>query len=84
MKMLNNSHILVIDNVVDNIKVALNILKEEHKELSFAMQGEKALAMIEKQPTIFDLILLDIMMPGMNGYEVCKKTLSLRTFQLFS
>ncbi len=73
MKMLNNTHILVIDDVVDNIKVALNILKEEHKELSFAIQGEEALAMIEKQPKAFDLILLDIMMPGMNGYEVCQK-----------
>ena len=71
--MQNNTHILIVDDVVDNIKVAMNILKEEHKDLSFAMCGEEALGLIEKTPAKFDLILLDIMMPRMGGFEFCRK-----------
>jgi putative two-component system response regulator len=72
MKMLNNTHILIIDDVVDNIKVAMNILKEEHKDLSFATNGMEALELLEAKPTTFDLILLDIMMPGIDGFKVCQ------------
>ena len=71
--MPDNTHILIIDDVVDNIKVAMNILKEDHSDFSFAVQGEEALTLIEKQPATFDLILLDIMMPNMDGFEVCQK-----------
>jgi len=72
MKLQNNTHILIIDDVVDNIKIAMNILQEEHKDLSFATNGEEALSLLETQPTTFDLILLDIMMPGIDGYKVCQ------------
>lgn len=72
MKMLNNTHILIIDDVVDNIKVAMNILKEEHKDFSFATNGMEALELLEAKPTTFDLILLDIMMPGIDGFKVCQ------------
>ena len=72
MKLQNNTHILIIDDVVDNIKIAMNILQEEHKDLSFATNGEEALSLLETQPTTFDLILLDIMMPGIDGFKVCQ------------
>jgi putative two-component system response regulator len=63
--------ILIVDDVTDNIQVAMNILKEENYEFAFATSGEDALELL--QDTHFDLILLDIMMPGIDGYEVCRR-----------
>jgi len=66
------SHILIIDDNVDNIQVAMNILEEDSYNLSFATLGEEALALISHTSPQFDLILLDIMMPGLDGFEVCR------------
>jgi putative two-component system response regulator len=63
--------ILIVDDVADNIQVAMNILKEENYDFSFATNGESALELIKSSD--FDLILLDIMMPGIDGYEVCRQ-----------
>ncbi|MEA1920236.1 MAG: response regulator [Campylobacterota bacterium] len=63
--------ILIVDDVTDNIQVAMNILKEENYDFSFATTGEGALDLIKENR--FDLILLDIMMPGIDGYEVCRR-----------
>ncbi len=64
-------NVLIVDDVVDNIQMAMNILKEENYNLTFALSGEEALTLLEQND--FDIILLDIMMPGMDGYEVCQK-----------
>ncbi|MBF0101530.1 MAG: response regulator [Desulfobacterales bacterium] len=62
--------ILIVDDAAENIDVLMEHLKSDYI-LSAARSGEKALKILEKnQP---DLILLDIMMPGMNGYEVCQQ-----------
>jgi putative two-component system response regulator len=71
--MINNSRILIVDDVVDNIRVAMNILKEDSYEFSFAHSGTEALRLIADDTEAFDLILLDIMMPGINGFDVCQK-----------
>lgn len=63
--------ILIVDDVPDNIQVAMNILKEENYRFSFATNGEEALKIMENEP--FDLVLLDIMMPGIDGFEVCRR-----------
>jgi two-component system, sensor histidine kinase and response regulator len=63
--------VLIVDDVPKNIQVAANILKTEGYQLFFAQDGEKALEQIEKQR--FDLILLDVMMPRMDGYQVCQR-----------
>lgn len=63
------SNILIVDDVVENIQVAMNILKEESYEFSFAKNGEDALELLKNSQ--FDLVLLDIMMPGIDGFEVC-------------
>ncbi len=65
-----NSNILIVDDVIDNIQVSMNILKEDNYNLAFAVNGQEALELIKEND--YDLILLDIMMPGMDGYEVCK------------
>ncbi|MES2682386.1 MAG: two-component system response regulator [Pseudomonadota bacterium] len=63
--------ILVVDDAPENIDVLSGILRGEYK-VRAAINGEKALAiaMSDKPP---DLVLLDIMMPGMSGYEVCQR-----------
>jgi len=66
-----NFHILIVDDISDNIQVAMSILKEKNYQFSFALNGEQALELVESNS--FDLILLDIMMPGKSGYEVCQQ-----------
>lgn len=62
--------ILIVDDVTENIRILIELLKPEYKTL-FASNGAKALELAElKSP---DIILLDIVMPGMDGYEVCQK-----------
>ncbi len=61
--------ILIVDDVAENIHFLMNILKGEYSIIA-ATNGEKALEHARKEPRP-DLILLDIMMPGMDGYEVC-------------
>ncbi len=63
-------NVLIVDDVAENIQVAMNILKEENYEFSYATSGEMALKLIEQNS--FDIILLDIMMTGIDGYEVCR------------
>jgi len=62
---------LLVDDNPTNIRVAAKILRQENYNISFAQSGRDAL---QKAGSInFDTILLDIMMPGMDGYEVCEK-----------
>ena len=63
--------ILVVDDTPANIKLLGDLLRHKGYDVSTAVNGEEALAAIAKQPP--DLVLLDIMMPGLNGYEVCRK-----------
>ncbi len=61
--------ILIVDDEPNNLKLLQQILKGRY-QLIFAPDGEKALVAADSHHP--DLILLDIMMPGMNGYETCK------------
>ena len=65
-------HILVVDDEPINQRVLKNILSLESYRVSVANNGEEALAMVENNPDL-DLILLDIMMPRMSGFEVCQR-----------
>ena len=66
-----NGSVLIVDDVLANIQVAMSILKEDSYDFSFAMTGNEALELVKNND--FDLILLDIMMPGIDGFEVCKR-----------
>ena len=70
MKELSESRVLVVDDVKDNIDVLVQALRDDYK-LSVALDGAAALRSVEKSTP--DLVLLDIMMPGMDGYEVCRQ-----------
>lgn len=61
--------ILVVDDTPKNIQVVSNILQKEGYALGFATDGVKALEAVNKKK--YDLILLDVMMPIMDGYETC-------------
>ena len=63
-----NGRILVVDDAMENIQILHQLLREEHDVL-FALSGEKALEIAHNQ--LPDLILLDAVMPGMDGYAVC-------------
>jgi sigma-B regulation protein RsbU (phosphoserine phosphatase) len=67
---LSDRRILVVDDVKANIDVLVQALRDDYK-LSVATNGEDALRSAAKNPP--DLVLLDIMMPGMDGYEVCRR-----------
>ena len=63
--------ILVVDDTPGNIDVLSNILKEDYR-IKAALNGEKALKIASAEPRP-DMILLDVMMPDMDGYEVCRR-----------
>ena len=64
--------ILVIDDEAINQQVLKHHLSAEKFHVTQAMNGEEGLTIIAKEPK-FDLVLLDVMMPRMSGYEVCQK-----------
>ncbi len=65
-------NILVIDDNTKNVQIIGQILLEKDYNVSFATSGSEALEIIKSQER-FHLILLDILMPEMDGFEVCEK-----------
>jgi phosphoserine phosphatase RsbU/P len=61
--------ILVVDDNPKNLQVLGGLLQKEGIDVEFALDGIAALSWLDKKS--FDLVLLDIMMPGMDGFEVC-------------
>lgn len=62
--------IIVVDDTPENLRLLANILTAQGYRVRLAPNGAHALAAIQKEPP--SLVLLDIMMPDMNGYEVCR------------
>ena len=66
-----NNRILIVEDTAANIQALAAILKEKGYQISVATNGKQALEVLARvQP---DLILLDVMMPRMSGFEVCRK-----------
>jgi putative two-component system response regulator len=63
--------VLLVDDTPDNLQLLNDLLQDDYKT-RIANNGERALRAAVREPKP-DLILLDIMMPGMDGYEVCKR-----------
>ena len=70
MKQLSECRVLLVDDAKANLDILVEGLKAEHK-LSLALNGEMALQSAARTPP--DLVLLDIVMPGLDGYEVCRR-----------
>jgi diguanylate cyclase (GGDEF)-like protein len=62
--------ILIVDDEVSNIEI-LNAALEDDYDICFATSGEEAIRMAFADPP--DLVLLDVLMPGIDGYEVCRR-----------
>lgn len=70
-KQNKSKKILIVDDNPRNVEVVASLLSGQNYEIEFASSGEEGLEWTDS--TSFDLILMDIMMPGMNGYEACRK-----------
>jgi len=65
-----SAHVLVVDDVPKNVKLLADVLAVKGYRVSTAASGEEALAAIAADAP--DLVLLDVMMPGLSGYDVCR------------
>lgn len=65
------SNILIVDDNPANIQIAANVLSRQGFTIEFALNGHEAFEWTQKGE--FDLILLDVMMPGIDGFEVCRQ-----------
>ena len=70
MKDLSQCRLLLVDDARVNLDILVAGLENDYK-LSLALSGERALQIAARTP--LDLVLLDIMMPGLDGYEVCRR-----------
>jgi len=65
------ARVLVVDDILSNVKLLEAKLSAEYFEVVTAYSGAEALGRIEEH--IPDIVLLDVMMPGMDGFEVCRR-----------
>ncbi|MEL6744468.1 MAG: response regulator, partial [Pseudomonadota bacterium] len=65
------ARVLVVDDIVANVKLMQARLMAEYFEVLTASNGPEALALCAQGKC--DIVLLDVMMPGMDGYEVCRR-----------
>ena len=70
LKELSDSRVLIVDDVKANVDVLVQALRDDYK-LSVALGGQQALDAVARSAP--DLVLLDIMMPDVDGYEVCRR-----------
>jgi len=66
--------VLIVDDIPKNIMVLGNNLMNQNYQIAYCRSGQEAIELTQKND--FDLILMDVMMPEMDGYETCKRILS--------
>src|SRR4028118_830024 len=71
MKIIQQDSILVVDDTPTNLKVLFELLNQSGFKVSIAKSGESALEKVHH--ALPDLILLDVMMPGIDGFETCRR-----------
>lgn len=64
--------IMVVDDNSENIKIIGTLLRQHAYRAGFATSGQQALEVLMQKEEDYDLVLLDVNMPGMNGFEACK------------
>ncbi|NJL60438.1 MAG: response regulator [Desulfobacteraceae bacterium] len=73
--------VLIIDDSPTNLRILLKYLKTSGFDVIVAESGEKGLSELEKSPP--DIILMDVMMPGIDGFETCKRLKKKRKIKRF-
>ncbi len=68
---VRKANLLIVDDVAVNLEIVGSILKDPNWNLHLATSGEQALE--KTRQMLFDLVLLDVMMPGLDGLEVCRR-----------
>src|SRR5260221_209289 len=68
---MKRGRILVVDDEPDLLELVRHQLQKEHYEVTTALDGEVALAQARRNPP--DLVVLDLMLPGIDGLEVCRR-----------
>ncbi len=66
-----SARVLVVDDILPNVKLLEAKLSSEYYDVLTATSGEEALKLVQDESP--DIVLLDVMMPGMDGFEVCKR-----------
>ncbi|HEY0836467.1 MAG TPA: PleD family two-component system response regulator [Azospirillum sp.] len=66
-----SARVLVVDDVLPNVKLLAAKLTREYFDVITAYNGPEALELVKRESP--DIVLLDVMMPGMDGFEVCEK-----------
>ena len=66
------ARVLVVDDILSNVKLLEARLTAEYFEILTAYSGREALDIIARER--IDVVLLDVMMPGMDGFEVCRQS----------
>lgn len=66
-------HVLLIDDVVTSLKFSQRLLHTLHFNVTTCTSGERGLEILSENPTQFDLVLLDVLMPGVDGLEVLSR-----------
>jgi two-component system cell cycle response regulator len=66
-----SARVLVVDDVMPNVKLLAAKLTREYFDVLTAYNGQQALEIVKKESP--DIVLLDVMMPGMDGFEVCQR-----------
>jgi DNA-binding response OmpR family regulator len=65
------ARVLVVDDTPHNVKLLADLLSVKGYAVSTAVNGEEALVKVAAEPP--DIVLLDVMMPGLSGYAVCER-----------
>ncbi|MBW4581467.1 MAG: response regulator [Tildeniella nuda ZEHNDER 1965/U140] len=80
MNLNQNSRIIIVDDIADNLLLLQLVLEAEGYRIELAMSGSAALSSICASPP--DLVLLDVMMSGMNGFEVTQQLRQSKHFSM--
>jgi CheY-like chemotaxis protein len=78
-KALSGKHVLIVDDDIRNIFALTALLEEQGMKVIYAETGKKAILALEETPDV-DVVLMDIMMPEMDGYDTMRAIRKVPTF----